>query len=37
MLNALQPNAILLADRAYDSNAIRVLAAERGAWGKHPA
>jgi transposase len=36
MLEALQPNAILLADRAYDSDAIRTLAAGRGAWANIP-
>ncbi len=36
MLDALQPNAILLADRAYDSDAIRALAAERKAWANIP-
>lgn len=36
MLETLKPNAILLADRAYDSDAIRDLAAERGAWANIP-
>jgi transposase len=36
MLETLRPNAILLADRAYDSDAIRDLAAERGAWANIP-
>jgi len=36
MLDALRPDAILLADRAYDSNAIRDLAAQRGAWANIP-
>lgn len=36
MLEALQPNAILLADRAYDSDAIRTLAADKGAWANIP-
>jgi hypothetical protein len=36
MLDALQPDAILLADRAYDSDAIRGLAAEKGAWANIP-
>jgi transposase len=36
MLDTLQPDAILLADRAYDSNAIRGLAAEKGAWANIP-
>jgi transposase len=36
MLDALQPDTILLADRAYDSNAIRELAAQRGAWANIP-
>lgn len=36
MLDALQPDAILLADRAYDSDAIRTLAAERKAWANIP-
>jgi transposase len=31
MLDALRPDAILLADRVYDSNVIRDLAAQRGA------
>ncbi|TIO64344.1 MAG: transposase [Mesorhizobium sp.] len=36
MLDALQPDAILLADRAYDSNAIRSLAAQKRAWANIP-
>ncbi|WP_394885705.1 IS5 family transposase (plasmid) [Mesorhizobium sp. AaZ16] len=36
MLDVLQPDAILLADRAYDSNVIRDLAAQRGAWANIP-
>ncbi len=36
MLDALQPDAILLADRAYDSDVIRALAAERKAWANIP-
>ena len=32
MLGALQPDAILLANRAYDTDAIRALAAEQKAW-----
>jgi len=32
MLDALQHKTILLADRAYDSDAIRRLAAHKGAW-----
>lgn len=36
MLEALQPNAILLADRAYDNDAIRTLAADKGAWANIP-
>jgi transposase len=36
MLEALQPNAILLADRAYDSDAIRTLATAKGAWANIP-
>ena len=36
MLETLKPNAILLADRAYDSDAIRNLAAEQGAWANIP-
>lgn len=36
MLDALQPHAILLADRAYDSNAIRALARERNVWANIP-
>ncbi|BCH05011.1 hypothetical protein MesoLj131b_70100 (plasmid) [Mesorhizobium sp. 131-2-5] len=36
MLETLKPNAILLADRAYDSDAIRNLAVERGAWANIP-
>lgn len=36
MLDRLRPNAILLADRAYDSDAIRTLAAERNAWANIP-
>jgi transposase len=37
MLEVLQPDTILLADRAYDSNVIRELAAQRGAWANIPA
>lgn len=36
MLDSLQPDTILLADRAYDSNAIRDLAVQRGAWANIP-
>jgi hypothetical protein len=36
MLDALQPDAILLADRAYDSDAIRSLAAQKQAWANIP-
>ena len=36
MLGALQPDAILLADRAYDTDAIRALAAEQKAWANIP-
>jgi transposase len=32
MLEALGPGQILLADRAYDSNALRQALADRGAW-----
>jgi transposase len=32
MLDGLGPGQILLADRAYDSNALRQVLAERGAW-----
>lgn len=37
MLDLLGDGDILLADRAYDSNAIRSLATERGAWANIPA
>ena len=37
LLEPLGEGAILLADKAYDSNAIRELAAERGAWAIIPA
>ena len=33
MLDSIQAGNILLADRAYDSNALRERLAERGAWG----
>ncbi len=33
MLDTLGPGNILLADRAYDSNALRQWLTERGAWG----
>jgi transposase len=36
LLEALAPGATLIADRAYDTNAIRDLAAERGAWANIP-
>lgn len=36
MLDALQPDAILLADCAYDSDAIRSLAAQKRAWASIP-
>lgn len=36
MLAALQPNTILLADRAYDNDAIRRLAKHKGAWANIP-
>ncbi|MFT4795029.1 MAG: transposase [Paracoccaceae bacterium] len=36
LLTDLAPGATLLADRAYDTNAIRNLAAERGAWANIP-
>ena len=36
LLETLAPGATLLADRAYDTNAIRDLAAERGAWANIP-
>ncbi|SIT54670.1 transposase (fragment) [Mesorhizobium prunaredense] len=36
MLDVLQPKAILLADRSYDNDAIRALAAGRGAWANIP-
>ncbi len=37
MLDILGDGAVLLADRAYDSNAIRAFATERGAWANIPA
>jgi transposase len=37
MLGDLAEGQILLADRAYDSNALRDDLAERGAWGQHQA
>lgn len=37
LLENLAPGATLIADRAYDTNAIRDLAAERGAWANIPA
>src|SRR5690606_34388113 len=37
LLDLLGAGDILLADKAYDSNAIRALAAERGAWANIPA
>ncbi len=33
MFETLQPGNVLLADRAYDSDALREWLAERGAWG----
>jgi transposase len=36
LLEKLAPGATLLADRAYDTNAIRALATERGAWANIP-
>jgi transposase len=36
LLENLAPGAILITDRAYDTNAIRNLAAERGAWANIP-
>lgn len=36
LLENLAPGATLIADRAYDTNAIRALAAERGAWANIP-
>jgi transposase len=36
LLETLAPGATLIADRAYDTNAIRELAAERGAWANIP-
>ena len=36
LLEDLAPGATLIADRAYDTNAIRELAAERGAWANIP-
>jgi len=36
LLESLAPGATLIADRAYDTNAIRDLAAERGAWANIP-
>lgn len=36
LLDKLAAGATLIADRAYDTNAIRDLAAERGAWANIP-
>ena len=36
LLEDLAPGATLIADRAYDTDAIRALAAERGAWANIP-
>ncbi len=36
LLEDLAPGTTLIADRAYDTNAIRDLAAERGAWANIP-
>jgi len=36
LLEYLAPGATLIADRAYDTNAIRAVAAERGAWANIP-
>ena len=36
LLEDLAPGATLIADRAYDTNAIRELASERGAWANIP-
>jgi transposase len=35
-MESLEPGATPIADRAYDTNAIRALAAERGAWANIP-
>ena len=35
LLSRLRPGTMLLADRGYDADWIRALAAERGAWGQH--
>jgi transposase len=37
MLVDLKPGAILLADKAYDTNALRALAESRKAWANIPA
>ena len=37
LLEHLQKGNILLADRAYDSNAIRKIVGEKGAWANIPA
>ena len=36
LLEDLADGATLIADRAYDTNAVRALAAERGAWANIP-
>jgi transposase len=36
LLEDLAPGATLIADRAYDTNAVRGLAADRGAWANIP-
>ncbi len=36
LLDGLEPGSVLLADRAYDSNAIREFASARGAWANIP-
>ena len=36
LLEDLAPGATLIADRAYDTNAVRGLVAERGAWANIP-
>ena len=37
LLKDLQPKSVLLADRAYDADAIRKMISEQGAWANIPA
>lgn len=36
LLDVIAPGTVVLADKAYDTNAIRAFAADRGAWPNIP-